>query len=363
MKASVVIGTLACVCSLASAFPAVASGVDSAKAKIGITLPTQNIERFYREGQFLQQAFEDEGYDVSLYYAGDNDLEIQQRQITRMVDEGCEVIIVGAVDSYKLGEQLQKAKEAGVKVVAYGSMLMNTDAVDYMVAFDAKRTGEMQGDYLRSALNLDDASSSNPRTIEVFSGVAADSSSQAVFLGAMSVLNPYIESGALLVRSGDIDFASTNVGVADAESIKRMDDLVAAQGYAPDGVRLDAVLSPSDIASAAIIASLERVGYTSENMPKITGQDCSSLGVHNIEKGVQGMSVFKDGRVLANSTVKMTASILKGDQVRVTNPGIDNGVKQVPSYECEPVNVADGQYAQVMVDNGYLTQNDIDNPF
>ena len=361
MKASAVLGTLVCVSSLVSALPAVAAE----SAKVGISLPTQNLEHFYKEGRYLTEALEKEGFEVSLFYAGDNDVEIQQRQIVRMAEEGCDAIIVGAVDCYALNEQLDAARAKGVKVISYGSLLMNTGAVDYMVGFDAARSGEIQGNYLRAALKLDEASASSPKTIELFSGIPGDSNSREFFLGAMSVLNPYIESGALVVGSGEKDFANTSVGRCDEDAIRRMDDLIASEGYAPEGKQLDAVLSPSDAAAASIIASLKRAGYSEENMPKITGQDCSALGVRNIESGVQGMSVFKDSRVLANSAAKMTAAVLNGDLVRITNPGMDNGVKQVPAYECMPVYVAGGreQYADVMINGGFLTRNDIDSAF
>ena len=361
MKASAVLGTLVCISSFVSAVPAMAA--DS--AKVGISLPTQNIEHFAKEGHYLAAALENEGFDVSLFFAGDNDVEIQQRQILRMVEEGCDAIIVGAVDCYALGEQLNEARAKGVKVISYGSLLMDTDAVDYLVAFDAARAGEIQGNYLRAALKLDKATAETPRTVELFSGIATDSNSRAFFAGAMSVLNPYFESGALVVGSGQRDLESTCTGRSDEDSIVRMDKLVASVGYGPEGRKLDAVLSPSDTAAAGIITSLKRAGYTAENMPKITGQDCSALGVHQIEQGEQGMSVFKDSKVLANSAAKMTASLLEGSLVRITNPGIDNGVKQVPAYECLPVYVGGGrdQYADVMIKGGFLTRNDIDSAF
>ena len=362
MKASAVIGTLICACFMVCALPAMAED-GAAKGKIGITLPTQNIEHFYKEGQFLTEALENEGYEVSLYYAGDNDLEIQKRQLERMVAEDCDVIVIGAVDCYGLDKELDDVKAKGIKVVSYGSMLMNTDAVDYMVGFDPLRTGEIQGNYLRAALKLDKATAASPITIEVFSGIPTDSNSKAFFVGAMSVLNPYIESGVLVIGSGQKDFESTCVGRSDEDSIRRMDSLLASEGYAPDGKKLDGVLSPSDIASEGIINSLERAGYTAENMPKITGQDCTALGVRNIESGLQSMSVFKDSKVLANSAVRMVASVMHDDLVRITNPGIDNGLKQVPAYECMPVYMAGGQdqYADVMIKGGFLTRNDIDN--
>ena len=359
MKVSEVLGALVCVSSLVSALPAAAA------EKIGISLPTQNIEHFAKEGRLLSDALKNAGYDVDLYYAGDSDLEIQQRQVSRMIDEGCNLIILGAVDSYHLDKQLHQAKAKGVKVISYGSLVMNTDAIDYMVGFDAARVGEIQGNYLRTSLALDKTDASNPKTIEVFSGVHADSNSQAFFNGAMSVLKPYIDSGVLVVGSGEKDYSNTSVGRCDEDAIRRMDNLISSQGYGPNGRKLDAVLSPSDAASTGIIHALKRAGYTADNMPRITGQDCTAMGVHNIEGGLQAMSVFKDSRVLINSTVNMTASLLNGELVRITNPGMDNGMKQIPAYECMPVFVDGGrdQYADVMIKGGYLTRYDIDFPF
>lgn len=365
MKASVFFGSVLCACTLNTVHPAAAGEPEtqSGTGKIGISLPTQNVERFNKEGRFLKEAFEGEGYEVSLYFAGDNDLSIQQHQLDRMVDDNCDLIIVSPVDSYKLDEQLGRAKAKGIKVLSYGSLLMDTDAVDYLVTFDPWSAGEMQGNYLRTALNLDKATPANPKNIEVFSGVTTDSASKVMFQGAMSVLEPYINRGVLTVGSGVKDFAAASVGRSDDDAVVRMDRLVASQGYAPEGVRLDGVLCPNDNAAAAVITSLKRAGYTSENMPRITGQDCSAAGVHNIELGLQGMSVFEDGRVLANTAVRITDSILAGKTARITDLGIRNGAKDVPAWECQPEYVADGKYADILVKNGYLTRSEIDNPF
>lgn len=75
----------------------------TASPVVGLSLPTQNIERWYREGPELKQELEKAGFTVELYYGGDGTPELQDRQLKRMVkDDGCGILIVVPIDSAAL---------------------------------------------------------------------------------------------------------------------------------------------------------------------------------------------------------------------------------------------------------------------
>ena len=100
--------------------------------------------------------------------------------------------------------------------------------------------------------------------------------------------------------------------------------------------------------------SLVAFGYTAENIPVITGQDCDIANTKNMVKGLQAMSVFKDTRALAEATVKMVGEILSGAEVTL-NAEYDNQVKQVASFNCPPVFADVNNYTELLIDSGYYT--------
>ena len=52
----------------------------------------------------------------------------------------------------QLGTQLQAAHDAGAVVIAYDRLLMNTEAVDFYVAYDNFKVGQLQGESLLEGL-------------------------------------------------------------------------------------------------------------------------------------------------------------------------------------------------------------------
>lgn len=137
-----------------------------------------------------------------------------------------------------------------------------------------------------------------------------------------------------------------------------MDNLLTA--YYSDGVAPDIVLSPNDSLALGITNSLQAAGFTLEEFPVITGQDCDVTNTKNIIAGYQAMSVFKDTRTLASQVVKMVDAIMKGEEVPVNDTETyDNGVKIVPSYLCEPVFVDSSNYQELLIDSGYYTADQL----
>jgi putative multiple sugar transport system substrate-binding protein len=176
----------------------------------------------------------------------------------------------------------------------------------------------------------------------------------------MSILEPYIKSGKLVVKSGQTSFeqaATLRWDGATAQS--RMDNLLSAK-YASE--RVDAVLSPYDGISIGIISSLKGIGYgsASQPLPIITGQDAELASVKSIIAGEQTQTVFKDTRELAKKAVEMADAVLKGKKPEVNDTKTyDNGKKVVPSYLLEPVSVDIENYKSVLVDGGYWTEKDL----
>ncbi|NBD24604.1 multiple monosaccharide ABC transporter substrate-binding protein [Paenibacillus glycinis] len=327
------------------------------KGKIGIAMPTKSSERWVGDGANMKKEFETLGYTVDLQYAEDV-IENQVSQIENMITKGVKVLVIAAIDGESLTDVLQKAADANIQVIAYDRLIKNTEHVSYYATFDNFKVGVLQASYLEEKLGLKDGK--GPFNIELFAGSPDDNNAYFFFDGAMSVLKPYIDSGKLVVKSGQTKMeqvATLRWDGATAQS--RMDNLLSAN-YASDTV--NAVLSPYDGISIGIISSLKGVGYGTADkpMPIITGQDAEAASVKSIIAGEQTSTIFKDTRELAKVAVGMAQAVIEGKEAEVNDTKTyDNGVKVVPSFLLEPVSVDSANYKQVLVDSGYYTEDEL----
>lgn len=170
--------------------------------KVGLSMPTQSLERWNRDGSYLDEQFKSAGYETIITYS-DNDTNRQVSDIQNMIAEGVDLLVVAAIDGEALNTVMNEAGEAGIPVIAYDRLIMN-DNVSYYVSFDNYTVGTLQGQYIVDALDLNNAEGSF--NIELTAGDPADNNAGYFFQGAMDVLNPFIESGKLKVVSGQTDF-------------------------------------------------------------------------------------------------------------------------------------------------------------
>ena len=327
--------------------------------KIGVSMPTQSLQRWNQDGSNMKSQLEAAGYIVDLQYAGNNDIPTQVNQIENMITGGAEVLVVAAIDGSALTTVLEEAKSKDIPVISYDRLIMNSDAVTYYATFDNWKVGTLQGKFIEEALDLKNAD--GPFNIELFTGAPDDNNVNFFFGGAMEVLQPYIDSGKLVVPSGQTSKEQcATVNWSTEESQKRMENLISSQGYGPSGKQLHAVLSSNDSVANGITNALVAAGYTSDNFPILTGQDCDKPAVKNILAGTQSMSVFKDTRTLASQVVTMVDALLKGSQPEVNDTQTyDNGTGIIPSFLCDPVVCTIDNYRELLIDSGYYTEADL----
>lgn len=329
------------------------------KALIGVSMPTKSLQRWNQDGDNMKKQLEAAGYEVDLQYAGDNDIPTQVANIENMISKGCKAIVVAAVDGFSLSEVLAQAKAEGITVISYDRLIMNSDAVSYYATFDNDLVGVMQGKFIEEALNLK-ANDGKTYNIEMFTGDPADNNINFFFGGAMKVLKPYIDNGKLIVLSGQTAQAQVATpNWSSEEAQKRMENLITAQGYGPAGTKLDAVLCSNDSTAYGAIVALQGVGYTADNFPVVTGQDCDTPNVKLLQNGTQSMSVFKDTRDLASKVVGMVDAIVKGSAPEINDRvTYDNGTGIIPSYLCSPVSVTTANMDEVLFESGYYNKAD-----
>ncbi len=334
-----------------------------AATKIGITFPTQNQERWYKEGFYLDKLLRDEGFDVQLFFAGDSDSDLQLKQTKRMIDDNCKVIIISCIDGNAFTDVLKEAKSKNINVISYDHLLMNTDAAEYYATFDNYAVGLAHGNYIKNKLNLDNPNQKH--YIELFTGSLDDNNTHFFWEGANEVLKPYIDAGLLVVKSKETSLEKCATQNWNPEiAAKRMAELISEQGYGPDGNKLDAILSPNDGIANGLILALKNAGYTAENMPVITGQDGELSAVKNIHHGVQSMTIYKDGKELSKAVLQMTKQLASGQDVTYNDDTTyNNGKIMQKTYMCDVTVVDKSNYKQVFVDSGLVKAEDIELPW
>jgi putative multiple sugar transport system substrate-binding protein len=237
-------------------------------------------------------------------------------------------------------------------------LIRESPNVDYYATFDNFKVGVQQATSIVKALGLPEAS--GPFNIELFGGSPDDNNAYFFYNGAMSVLQPLIDEGKLVVRSGQTGMDTVGTLRWDgAVAQSRMDNLLSAH-YSD--ARVDAVLSPYDGLSIGILSSLKGVGYGSADqpMPVVSGQDAEVPSVKSILAGEQHSTIFKDTRELARVTVGMVDALLQGSKPEINDTSTyDNGVKVVPSYLLEPVAVDESNWEKILIDSGYYTIDQI----
>lgn len=324
---------------------------------VGISMPTKSSARWIDDGNNMVAYFEEAGYKTDLQYAED-DIPNQLAQIENMIVKGVDALVIAAIDGTTLSDVLAQAADQGIAVIAYDRLIRDSANVDYYATFDNFKVGVQQASSLVDALGLPEAE--GPFNIELFGGSPDDNNAYFFYDGAMSVLQPYIDEGKLVVQSGQMGMDTVGTLRWDgAVAQARMDNLLSA--YYTDA-RVDAVLSPYDGLSIGILSSLKGVGYGDGDlaMPYVSGQDAEIQSVKSILAGEQYSTIFKDTRELAKVTVGMVDAVLQGTEPEINDTETyDNGVKVVPSYLLEPVSVDINNWEDVLIGGGYYTEDQI----
>lgn len=343
------------------------SGSNSGETKkVGLSMPTQSLERWNRDGSYLDEQFKSAGYETILTYS-DNDTNRQVNDIQNMIAEGVDLLVISAIDGEALNTVMNEAGEAGIPVIAYDRLIMNDNA-SYYVSFDNYTVGTLQGQYIVDTLDLDNAA--GPFNIELTAGDPADNNAGYFFNGAMDVLKPYIDSGKLVVVSGQTDFDTVATAGWDSQTAMERAQNILASYYA-DGTQVDVWLCSNESTALGVSQAIQS-DYAGSNQPIITGQDGDEANLKNLVDGLQSMTVYKAVANEAVVTLDLGKAILSGATVDA-NLITDSGWEFECSYDTESYNTSDGHncpsfllvpdvvtkdnMVEKLVDTGYYTQD------
>lgn len=337
-----------------------AAGTNDGKQKVvGVAMPTQSSERWINDGANMKKQLEEKGYKVELQYAED-DVQMQVSQLENLIASGVDCLVVASIDATALVNTLETAKEKGIPVIAYDRLLMDTDAVSYYATFDNKGVGTAIGKYIEEQKDLKNAKAQGKTyTIEFFMGSPDDNNALFLYNGVMEVLQPYLDDGTLVCKTGRTSFEDTCILRWSQETAQQWCENYLS-GYYAD-TKLDIACSAFDGFAYGIRSALEGAGYVvGQDWPLVTGQDAELMAVKNIISGHQTMSIYKDTRLLSEKCVTMVQAVLEGAEPEINDTAqYNNGKLVVPSYLCTPVAVDKDNYEKVIVDGGYYTKDEL----
>ena len=342
------------------------SSGDDGKAKIGLSMPTQSLERWNRDGAYLEEQFQNAGYDTILTYS-DNDSGKQVNDIQNMLADGADLLVIAAIDGEALNTALDEAAEAGVPVIAYDRLIKN-DAVSYYVSFDNYTVGTLQGQFVIDQLDLDNTDKTY--NMEFTAGDPADNNAGYFFNGAFDTLKPYIDSGKLNVVSGQKDFNTVATEQWNTDiALERAQNILGS--YYADGTQLDVWLCSNDSTALGVAQAIES-DYKGNNDIIITGQDGDEANLKNIVDGKQTITVYKNVSNECIATLDLVNGIL--DKATIDQDFIDKAgwefdcVFDNTSYQTSEGNNCDSlllvpsvitkDNLQELVDTGLYTMDD-----
>ena len=338
----------------------------AAGKKVGIAMPTQSLERWNRDGSFLDAQFKAAGYETEVTYS-DNDIKKQVSDIENLIADEVDLLVIAAIDGESLSQVLADAKDAGIPVISYDRLIMNTDAISYYVSFDNYTVGKLQGEFVVEKLGLDLNDTSKTYNIEFTAGDPADNNAGFFFNGAYDVLKDYIDAGILNVPSGQTSFEQVATPQWDTKkALERMQNILGS--YYGNGEVLDIALCSNDSTALGVTQAIDS-DYAGDNEVIITGQDGDEANLANIVDGKQTMTVYKAVANEAVATLDLGIAILNGEtpdagliessnwdfECAYDTESYDNGTGIIPSYLLVPTVVTKDNIQTELVDTGYYT--------
>ena len=320
--------------------------------KIAILLP--NEDEWTRDAKELEAKFKDDGYTPVIMYAQD-DADEQASQVSDMTEEGISAMVIAPVDPYGLSEELKAAKEAEIPVIAYDDLIMNTDALKYYVTFGGRQIGQLIGQEIIDKEELEKLQEAKEsKTIEFFMGSLDDEQALFFYNGLMEKLQPYLDDGTLVCKSGQITFEETGILRWSMDEAQSRAEETLSEFYS-DTETPDIICTASDAFALAAMDILENeeIYPGDENWPLITGLNADTDAVKSVAEGKMGFTVMMDRRDLAEACATLVDTYLKGDDVEVSNYSqYDNGVKIIGTVTCDGKLIDKDNY-QILVDNGF----------
>lgn len=315
--------------------------------RVELCLP-EKTEQWENCAKALQTRLEEQGYDVSARYAAG--AQEQAKQLQELIREDAALLVVASVDAHTLGEELDSAATAGVQVVTLDRQVLHARGVSAAVTFDYESLGVSMGYQIAEAKQLATAREENrSHTIEFLMGSADDQNAVLIHRGVMAVLQPYLDSGVLVSRTGRVTLEDTYVQGWDPQTAR---DRFSQYLTVYEGTFPEIVCGASDELAAGSIEALTQAGCPAESWPVITGIGGGKAAVRNILEGKQTHTVYRDTENLYDRCSQIIACLRTGQALPQQDNGVVSGVTDAPTYVSAGVRVDGVKGIKALLDYG-----------
>lgn len=302
---------------------------------IGFSLGVYREERWLKDLELFNEKVSELGA-VSVPLMTDQDIDVQISQIKNLISQNVKVIVIVPTDYKKLGPVIKEAQEAGIKVIAYDRLIVDSD-LDLYISFDSFEVGKIQAQAI-----IDKVPSGN---IAYIGGSDNDNNAYLLRDGSMSVLQDKIDSGEINIV---VDEFSFDWNPSEAyENIKN---------YLEEGGELDGVIAANDGTASGVIQALQKFDLAGK-IP-VSGQDAELTACRRLVSGEQTVTVYKPIRAIAHKAAELAVQMAKGEEVEA-NSFIDNGYEDVPAFYIEPTVVYEDTLEQTVIRDRFYTREEI----
>ena len=334
MKRTVACCALACVLALGLS----PSAAHAARPRIGLSLPTQREERWVRDKQAMVDEAARLGVDLRVQVT-DNDAARQVAQCENLIAQGITVLILAPHDASSASVIVEKAAAAHIKVISYDRLVMDSPREYYYLSFDNVKVGELQGQYLAARVKKGN--------IVVLSGSPTDNNARLFREGAMKFLEPLVQKGDLKIV---MDQPVKDWQPAEAQRLME-------QALTANANRVDGVLAPNDGTAGGVIQALA-AQHMAGKVP-VTGQDAELAAAIRVVQGTQGMTVFKDTRLLGRKAIEMALALAQGKPIDTGGRTVNNARRAIPAVLLPAHVVTRDNLDAVLIASGYLKREQV----
>lgn len=304
------------------------------KIQIGMSFDSFVIERWQRDRDVFVSMAKELGAEVNVQNAN-GDLEEQKKQIDYFIKKGMDVLVIVCIDSEGLRDSVQKAKDAGIKVIAYDRLITDAD-VDLYITFDNEKVGEMMANAL------------------IERGISGGS---VLMLGGSPTDNnvPLVENGFKKVMK------ERNVTILDSVHAEGWRAELAAS-YIYDHIDVvseaDAIMCGNDNIASKVVHALSEKRMAGNIL--VVGQDADLEACQRIVEGTQVMTAYKPVEKLAQRAAECAVALAKGDEITGSDVTVlNNGRFQIPYVGLEPISVTEKNINEVIINSGFHLKEDV----
>ncbi len=307
---------------------------ETKKIQIGMSFDSFVIERWQRDRDVFVSTAKELGAEVNVQNAN-GDLAEQKKQIDYFIEKEMDVIVIICVDSDGLRSSVNKAKEKGIKVIAYDRLIKDSD-VDLYISFDNTRVGGMMAEAL-----IDQGLAGG--SVLMLGGTTADNN---VSLVEGKFRRTMQENEVTILDSFHADGWLAELA---AEYIYEHMDTV---------FKADAIMCGNDDIASRVVPALAERRLAGKVL--VTGQDADLEACQRIVEGTQLMTVYKPVEKLAQRAAECAVALAQGQKITGEDVTVlDNGSFLVPYVGLEPISVTKDNINDVIINSGFHLKEDV----